>query len=228
MSETADAARLIAKLLASRRTSLEEIPALIENVRRALADLDANAEEIAIVPIPAVKRQNTRTTRAAPNSSPSPRVELPDPAPKPSPSMLVRRSEVVSVAPVSPATTFAPTAGGTVRGVVQWFDSRTGQGTLRLPGMSRDVPIDAATLAGFGISRLFKGQEIEARVEGLSEVPKVVEIHLANAIPVPAMSGGTVRDRHAKPVVVELKGEAQRRTAARAEAELLLPSQRSR
>jgi cold shock CspA family protein len=227
MSETTDAARLIAKLLANRRTSLEEIPALIENVRRALAELDANAEEIAIVPVTSVKRQHARVKRDTPSPSP-PVAQLPEPVPKPAPSLLVRRAEVVSVAPIAPSATFAPAAVGTVRGVVQWFDSRTGQGTLRLPGMSRDVPIDAVTLARFGISRLFKGQEIEARVEALGETPKVVEIHLANAIPVHAMSGGTVLDRHAKPVVVELKGEAPRRSAARAEAELLLPSQRGR
>jgi hypothetical protein len=37
-----------------------------------------------------------------------------------------------------------------------------------------------------------------------------------------------VRDRHAKQVVVELKREALSRTAARAEAEALLPTRRAR
>jgi len=37
-----------------------------------------------------------------------------------------------------------------------------------------------------------------------------------------------VRDRHAKQIVVELKREALSRTAARAEAEALMPTRRAR
>ena len=40
--------------------------------------------------------------------------------------------------------------------------------------------------------------------------------------------GGVVHSRHAKTVVVELKREALRRVAARAEAELLLGPSRAR
>lgn len=148
--------------------------------------------------------------------------------PKALPPMLVRRAEVISVAPAAPAPVFAPTPKGTVRGVVQWFDSRTGQGTLRLPGLSRDVPVDAAMLASFGIPRLFKGQEVEAMVVMAGETPKVTALHLANAPAASVVNGGMVRDRHAKQVVVELKREAQRRSAARAKAELVLPSQPAR
>jgi cold shock CspA family protein len=228
MSEKAEAARLIAKLLASRRTSLDEIPVLIESVQRALADLGAAAKEIPIVSAPAPKQPRARPKRVVtpPQSSPMP--APPELAPKALPSTLVRRSTVISVAPAAPLAVFAPAPGSAVRGVVQWFDSRTGQGTLRLAGLSRDVPVDAAMLAGFGIPRLFKGQEIEATLEGAGETPKVVALHLANAPATSAASGGTVLDRRAKPVVVELKREAQRRGAARAEAELLLPPQRAR
>lgn len=228
MSETAEAARLIVKLLANRRTTLDEIPGLIESVGRALAGLGATTREIAVVSAPALKQRRTRGKRATtpPESSPIP--APPEPAPKALPSMLVRRSTMISVAPAAPAAVFAPAPNGAVRGVVQWFDSRTGQGTLRLAGLSRDVPVDAAMLAAFGIPRLFKGQEIEAALDGAVETPKVIALHIANAPATSAASGGTVLDRHAKPVVVELKREAQRRSAARAEAELLLPPQRAR
>jgi cold shock CspA family protein len=228
MSEKAEAAHLIAKLLANRRTSLDEIPGLIESVQRALAGLGTTTRAVPIVYAPARKQRRARVKRAMtpPKSSPMP--ALPEPAPKALPAILVRRSSVISVAPAAPAALFAPTASSFVRGVVQWFDSRTGQGTLRLAGLSRDVPVDAAMLAAFGIPRLFKGQEIEATLDSAIETPKVVALRLANAPATSAASGGTVLDRHAKPVVVELKREAQRRSAARAEAELLLPPQRAR
>src|SRR5579863_8546264 len=227
MSEKADAARLIAKLLAHRRTSLDEIPILIERVGRALAELTATAGATALVSPPAIKQRRARAKPVMAAKSP-PLSPAPEPAPRASPSMLVRRAAVISVAPVAPAPVFAPPPGSAVRGVVQWFDSRTGQGTLRLAGLSRDVPIDAASLASFGISRLFKGQEVAATLDNANEAPKLVALHLANAPATSVVSGGTVLDRHAKPVVVELKREAQRRSAARAEAELLLPPQRAR
>ncbi len=229
MPDRADAARLIAKLLANRQTSLDEIPRLIEHVQRALASLDATIPEISIAPVPTVRprpAQRMRLSRAvAPPELPT--ISAP-PAPKPLPSMLVRRAETITVAPAAPSAVFAPAPGSPVRGVVQWFDSRTGQGTLRLAGLSRDVAVDAAMLAACGISRLFKGQEVAATLEGPGEIPRVVALRLANVPATSAASGGMVLDRHAKPVVVELKREAQRRSAARAEAELLLPPQRAR
>jgi cold shock CspA family protein len=225
MSEQAEAARLIAKLLGNRRTSLDEIPSLIEGVHRALAGLGSpQKEDAAAIAAPVPAPQAPRAKRA-PKSPPEPTPA--EAAPKVLPPVLVRRADVINVAPVAPAPIFAPSPRDTVRGVVQWFDSRTGQGTLRLPGLSRDVPVDAAMLASFGIPRLFKGQEVEALVVADGETPKVTALHLANAPGTSMASGGMVRDRHAKQVVVELKREAQRRSAARAEAELLLPPQRA-
>lgn len=225
MSEQTEAARLIAKLLASRRTSLDEIPRLIDSVQRALAELDPTQEVVA-EPYPAKQpRKRGRPVRALANP---PLAASPETPPKASPAILLRRAEVIGVAPVAPAIDLVPTRSGAVRGVVQWFDSRTGQGTLRLQGLSRDVRVDAALLAAFGIPRLFKGQEIEATLEAAGETPKVTGLQLANAAATSLASGGTVLDRRAKPVVVELKREAQRRGAARAEAELLLPPQRAR
>jgi len=235
MTEKSDAARFIAKLVAKRRTSLDEIPGLIENVQRALANLGAS--EAATSP-PVAKKP-----RAAPRPMPAQRkasrakkqmesepiaVAPAEPQPKPTQPTLLRRADVISVARVEPAPAFAPLPQGAVRGVVQWFDSRSGQGTLRLPGLAHDLPIDAAMLAGFGITRLFKGQEIEAELDRGGDAPRIVGLHLTNAPAASPISGGTVRDRHAKPVVVELKREAISRSAARAEAELALRPRRAR
>lgn len=235
MTENADAARFIAKLLAKRRTKLEEIPSLIENVQLALAGL--GSAEAHATKKPRLSRQPPQEKRASAKQEPKQQeLEqqelLPAPAPtepelKIPPSVLLRRAEVISVAPVAPTTVFAPSPNATVRGVVQWFDSRSGQGALRLPGLSHDVPVDAAMLSAFGISRLFKGQEIEATL-GTGDAPKILTLHLANSFSTTPVNGGTVRDRHAKRVVVELKREGLSRSAARAEAELLLRPRRAR
>ena len=250
MSQKTEAARVVAKLLAKRHTTIAEIPDLIENVERALKSLDSNAgksikkepEAPAIEsPLPRLKRANGRKREDAQRGAPSAEKraaeqlaetaasepqEMPQEI-KPAQPTLVRRAEVIHVAPVAPPpTSFAP-ANGMVRGVVQWFDTRSSRGTLRLQGLSSDLPIDGDILAASGLTRLFKGQEIEATLDG-EETPKIATLRLLNLSPNAPAMGGTVRDRHAKQVVVELKREALSRAAARAEAELLLPSRRAR
>jgi cold shock CspA family protein len=228
MSEKADAARFIAKLLAKRHTPIEEVPEIIANVHRALSELRSAPQEtpVAIAPTRAPRPTPQKVARRVPRTPPA---AAPEPEMKPPQPTLLRRAEVITVAPVAPAPTFTATPpNGSVRGVVQWFDSRTGQGTLRLPGQSHDVPVDTALLGTFGIQRLFKGQEIDATLEGSGNPPKITALQLVNAPAATPVSGGMVRDRHAKPVVVELKREALSRSAARAEAELLLRPRRAR
>jgi cold shock CspA family protein len=117
----------------------------------------------------------------------------------------------------------------TLRGIVKWFDARERKGALRLPGFGGDVAIDAQLLAESGIQRLYKGQEIEATVNGTAEAPRLVKLALPGGAQPLLPRGGVVRGRHAKPVVVELKREGLRRVAARAEAEQVLgPSTRTR
>ncbi|HLI22692.1 MAG TPA: hypothetical protein VKV32_16330 [Stellaceae bacterium] len=245
MTQKTEAARVIAKLLASRHTPIKEIPRLIENVERALSTIEesATAPQQADVPaLPAATKSGTaksaqRAKRApAARAAREPRVApaaIEAPAPeaaeaKPAQPTLLRRAEVIHVAPaVPPAPVFAPTSNS-VRGVVQWFDTRTGRGTLRLQGLSSDLPIDGESLAASGLTRLFKGQEIEAMLDDSGETPKIASLKLLNLSPNSPVMGGTVRDRHAKQVVVELKREALSRAAARAEAELLLPTRRAR
>jgi hypothetical protein len=243
MSEKTEAARVIAKLLASRQTPINEIPDLIENVERALADLDgATGERKTPAPrktaphpaTPSMEIKATPRTKRAPLQR-APREQRVAPAAepetveaRPAQPTLLRRAEVIHVAPVTPVPTLLVPATGSVHGVVQWFDTRTNRGTLRLQGLSSDVPIEGDILAASGITRLFKGQEIEATLEGGDETPKIATLRLHNLSPNSPVMGGMVRDRHAKQVVVELKREALSRAAARAEAELLLPSRRAR
>src|SRR5262249_37879389 len=129
--------------------------------------------------------------------------------------------------PPAPAPAAAP--HGTVRGVVKWFDPRAGKGALRLPGFSGDVLFEARLLADSGIARLFKGQEVEATIDGGNgRPPQVQRSTLPGGVTTAPVGAGVVHSRRAKPVLVELKREALRRAAARAEAEHLLGPGRSR
>jgi hypothetical protein len=132
---------------------------------------------------------------------------------------------------VAPAETLTvleprPPEQSTLRGIVHWFDQRTRQGTLRLPGLSGDVAIDGAVLEKAGISRLYKGQEIEATVSGENGATRLLAVKLPSRLEEPVhglfKSGGA--RRHAKPVVVEMKRDGLRRAAARVEAEHVLGS----
>jgi cold shock CspA family protein len=233
MPQKAEAARLIAKLLANRETPVQEIPALIEAVQRTLSNIanktatppQAEAHD---APAKAIVRKRAAVAHEV-KPAPEPAIEasIPSAAPIHVQPTLLRRAEVITVAPVTLAPTFAPQPGAAVRGVVQWFDTRTGRGALRLQGLGNDLAVEAATLSAFGIGRLFKGQEVEAALDNAGDPPKVLSLHLVNAPSSSLASGGMVRDRHAKQVVVELKREAQSRSAAWAEAELLMRPQRS-
>jgi cold shock CspA family protein len=226
-------ARLAAKLLASRPTSQDEVGDLIRHVHGALARLGETPESVATPPPieteaeapAAAPRRKPRERRAAvepPAAAPA------EPAPPPPAPKLVRRAEV---APAPQAAVVAPLAAppsGTVRGIVRWFDPKSGKGALRLPGYG-DVGFEAQLLAESGITRLFKGQEVEASLSETGGAPQVKRLALPGAVSAsPLGGGGVVRGRHARPVVVELKREALRRAAARAEAELVLGSGRTR
>ena len=233
MPQKAEAARLIAKLLASRETPVQEIPALIDAVQRTLSNLGNNtaplqAEAREAPPKAIVRKRVVATHEVKPAAEPVAEAPTPVAAPIQVQPTLLRRAEVITVAPVILAPIFAPQPGGAVRGVVQWFDTRTGRGALRLQGLGNDLAVEAATLSSFGIGRLFKGQEVEAVLDSAGDPPKVRSLHLVNAPSSSLASGGMVRDSHAKQVVVELKREAQSRSAARAEAELLMRPQRAR
>jgi cold shock CspA family protein len=224
-------AHLIAKLLASRPTPPEEVAGLIYCVHGALSRL-GQEEEQPVLPQPPQRRPATaapRRKRQEVRMLPLPLVEEapPPPAPPPAPK-LVRRADV-AVPPPAPGPLPAAAAGGAnVRGIVKWFDPRSGKGALRLPGFAGDVTLEARHLTESGIARLFKGQEIEATVTGGSHAPVLERLALPGAAPPMPIGSGVVHSRRAKPVLVELKREALRRAAARAEAEHLLGPSRPR
>jgi cold shock CspA family protein len=227
------AARLVAKLLAHRQTPQEEVAGVILSVHGALSRLHepvavatepvAEAyEQPQAAPAPRRKRRQPVEIAAAEEAIPT----VPPPAAK-----LVRRAEVMMTAAAAAAAPPAPAPApqGAVRGVVKWFDPRAGKGALRLPGFSGDVLFEARILADSGIARLFKGQEIEATIDGASgRPPQVQRIALPGSATTMPVGAGVVHSRRAKPVLVELKREALRRAAARAEAEHLLGPGRSR
>ncbi len=226
----ASVAQVVAKLLAQRVTPHDEVPALVRNVHMALAGLTepqaqpvaepAPAPDIA-PPAPPARQPHQRRSSEMPAPSEEESV-APAPAPR-----LLRRADVIAT-PAAPEPA-APVAmpGGALRGVVKWFDLRTRRGALRLPGHGGDVVIEPALLDEMGIPRLYKGQEVEATL-GSGETPRVVRLTLPGGAWQVSSVGGVVRGRQAKPVVVELKREALRRVAARAEAELVLGPSRSR
>jgi len=228
LPHTTAAARLAAKLLAHRSTPQEEVPELIRNVHGALLRLGQNRETetptVERMPEPQPERpraparrprqpRDIATENAASEAAASP--------PPPVVPKLVRRAEVA--APSAPNATphlASPPSHG-IRGVVKWFDPRSGKGALRLPGIG-DIGFEARVMAESGISRLFKGQEVEATLATEAGATHVQRLALPGAVPPTPVAAGTVRSRHAKPVLVELKREALRRAAARAEAEHIL------
>jgi cold shock CspA family protein len=229
------AARLIAKVLAHRQTSQDEVAGVIRSVHIALSRLN---EHNAVATLPVAAADEPRATRAPRRvrrqqpeevTTVAAVVEEAAPAPPPAPK-LVRRAEMMAAPTVPTFTPQAATAPhSAVRGVVKWFDPRAGKGALRLPGFSGDVVFEARILAESGIARLFKGQEVDATIDnGNGRPPQVQRIALPGAAVANPVGTGIVHSRRAKPVLVELKREALRRAAARAEAEHLLGPTRSR
>jgi cold shock CspA family protein len=229
-SDLTVAARLVAKLLAHRQTPQEEVAGVIHGVHAALARLHEPAA-VTVEPIAGTDEPQAASTPRRRRRQPAeiavteePTLAAPPPAPK-----LVRRAEIMAAPAATVTATPTPASQGAVRGVVKWFDPRAGKGALRLPGFSGDVLFEARLLAESGIARLFKGQEIEATIDGGNgRPPQVQRITLPGSVTATPVGAGIVHSRRAKPVLVELKREALRRAAARAEAEHLLGPGRSR
>jgi|SRR5215469_2228265 len=229
-SATANTARMIAKLLAERPTAHQEIPQLIDVVHRTLAGL--NGTRPAEGPAPQNGQAAPEQADAAPvvpkRRGRKPRVETEPAAATPAETKtaptLLRRAEVkdkepIQVAPLAPP----PNRERLTRGVVRWFDPQTRRGALRLQGVSGDLPFEPPLLERSNITRLFKGQEVEAELGGTADAPQLIGFRLLAAGPATHVNPGLVRARQQKPVMVELKREALKRAAARDAAEALLP-----
>jgi len=232
-SATANTARMIAKLLSERPTTHQEIPQLIDVVHRTLAGLNGTrpvgntapkngeaapdqAKAVSVVP-----KRRGRKPRA--DIDPAAAPAQPKAAPAPTPTLL-RRAEVKDKEPVQVAPiTQPPSRERLTRGVVRWFDPQTRRGALRLQGVSGDLPFEPPLLERSNITRLFKGQEVEAELGGTADAPHLIGFRLLAAGPATHVNPGMVRARQQKPVMVELKREALKRAAARDAAEALLP-----
>jgi hypothetical protein len=249
---TPEIARCIGKILASRPTPAAEVPSLVaalggvfERLRQgdgAAATIAAAFESqaahpvaehaVIVAPVAATARQHA-PRRSAARAPREPRIRVepvlePVPAPPAAPR-LMRRAEVAPIPAAESPASLQPPPSTRRAGVVRWFDAKSGRGMLRVPGVPGDLALDAGILQRSGLSRLYKGQEIEATVTGDNTAARVVALALPGRVETNAaiFKTGAVR-RNAKPVVVELKRDALRRAAARLEAEHLLgPARKS-
>jgi cold shock CspA family protein len=213
--------RFIAKVLARRQTEIDEIPVLMDAIRRGVEQI-ASPPDPAAMEIPAEAVQPVRRGRGRPRKQPlSVAVAAP-----PAPPRLMRRAEVqrrVEAPVLRPLV--APKAA--VRGIVKWYDARTRRGALRLPGYGDDIAVDADALERAGIPRLYKGQEIEASVApSQGSGPRLITLSLPGRPEtetlLPHGSAKGAPRRNARPVIIELKRDALRRVGARIEAEHIL------
>ncbi|HTZ79893.1 MAG TPA: hypothetical protein VMC10_18415 [Stellaceae bacterium] len=222
-------ARMVAKLVAGRPTAAEEIPALVETVSATVARLlnpppaPLPIAVVAEAPAPRIPRVTGRRPGRPRKERPAvPEVEE-APAPPPVPR-LVRRAEAVAAPSGPEIAVIEVPSDGTVRGVVRWFDPARQTGGLRLTGVHEDVSFDPQVFAATGVTRLFKGQEIEATVSREGGRVRVTRLKIPGGPAAPTSSGLIAASNGRKPrvVMVEKKRDALRRVAARSEAEHLL------
>ncbi|HUN45244.1 MAG TPA: hypothetical protein VMU85_01930 [Stellaceae bacterium] len=224
-------ARLVAKLVAGRPTEASEIPGLVLTVSATVALLlnpppaPVEIEVVAKEPAPPRARRSTGRRPGRPRKEAAAAVpEIPEaPAPPPMPR-LVRRAEAVAAPPAPDIAILEVPSDGTVRGVVRWFDPARQTGGLRLTGVPEDVALDPPVFAATGVTRLFKGQEIEATVSRVGGRVHVTRLKIPGGPAAPMVSGPIAASNGRKPrmVMVEKKRDALRRVAARSEAEHLL------
>ena len=160
-----------------------------------------------------------------------PEIEVaPVPAPQP---RLLRRAEIAHPEQdAAAALQQSRPTDGLVRGVVKWFDGKTGKGALRLTGVSGDVALERGVLEQSAIKRLYKDQEIEATIQDLGRGRvTLLSLSLPGRNPAAVPSGGlfggatagtTNAHRQARSVMVEVKRDGIRATSAREEAEHVL------
>ena len=231
-------AHMVARLVSGQETAASDIPALVETVNAALAQIlhptaklpaaaAAEAEEVAVRrerPQPHRRQSEAARKPGRPRKivAPPP-VEAPAPPPAP---RLVRRAEAVVSAPAAESTALGPPPStGMVRGVVRWFDPARQTGGLRLTGVPEDVPVEPAVFIAAGVTRLFKGQEIEAQLDRGDRRVRVTALRVPGGpAAAPTVSGpiAAMGGRRPRVVVVEKKRDALKRVAARTEAEHLL------
>lgn len=259
-SPSPETIRFIARILAAQPTAVTEVAETIANIARTVDNLAAPAAPSDDVPAAKPRTARVAPSRiAATETAPIPQTivlkprgeralgrprrriaeeaaiaepeidVLPEPAPQP---RLLRRAEIVHPEPDPAASLQAPrAAGGPVRGVVKWFDGKSGKGALRLTGVSGDVALERGVLEQSAIKRLYKDQEIEATIQDLGR-GRVTLLSLSlpgrnPTAPAGGLFGGgtpsaTNVPRQARSIMVEVKRDGGRATSAREEAEHVL------
>jgi cold shock CspA family protein len=228
-------AHMVARFVGSQEIPANEIPALVQTVSAALAQIFDPAPIKAPVEMPyasgpLIARRQRRARRASTGRKPGrPRkVAVPEPvaAPTPPPApRLVRRAEAVASAPAPEFSALAPQPSSMLRGVVRWFDPARQSGGLRLTGIPEDVPVEPAVFTAAGVTRLFKGQEVEAQVSRADGRVRVTALRIPGGpAATPSASGpiAAMGGRRPRMVIVEKKRDGLKRVAARTEAEHLL------
>jgi len=229
----ASVAHMVARIVAAQAVPASEIPALVATITNAFAGIlypaaraPAASSERAL-PAPRERRPprvfGRKPGRPRKIETP-PAVEVP---PQPPAPRLVRRAEAVPAAPpAEPAVLEAPPSAG-VRGVVRWFDPNRRTGELRLAGISGDLTVEPAVFAAAGITRLFKGQEIEAEVAREMGRVRVTALRvLGQAAAAPSTTGpiAALGGKRPRVVIVEKRRDALKRIGARSAAEHVLGS----
>jgi cold shock CspA family protein len=227
-------AHMVARLVGGQETAASDIPGLVESVNAALTQIlyptaPPPAARIEAAPIRHERRQPARSDRETSRKPGRPRkvvdpIHVEAPAPPPAPR-LVRRADAVVSAPASEPIGLAPPVASMVRGVVRWFDPARQTGGLRLTGVPEDVAVEPAVFIAAGVTRLFKGQEIEAQLDRGEGRVRVTALRVPGGpAAVPTVSGpiAAMGGRRPRVVLVEKKRDSMKRVAARTEAEHLL------
>jgi hypothetical protein len=228
-------AHMVARLVGGQETAASEIPTLVETVNAALARILYPAPHPPVVevvekaPVPLARQRRPRHHTEEARKPGRPRkvvVPVPIEAPPPPPApRLVRRADASVSAPAAEPLPLAPPVASMVRGVVRWFDPARQTGGLRLTGVPEDVAVEPAVFIAAGVTRLFKGQEIEAQLDRAEGRVRVTALRVPGGpVAVPTTSGpiAAMGGRRPRMVMVEKKRDALKRVAARTEAEHLL------
>ncbi|HKF72264.1 MAG TPA: hypothetical protein VKB68_10970 [Stellaceae bacterium] len=228
-------AHMVARLVGGQETAVADIPTLVETVSAALGqilyptsrapavefDEEATARDARRPPRRRVHEGARKPGRPRKVEIPQP-IEAPAPPPVP---RLVRRAEAVVSTPTTEPIPLAPPGASMVKGVVRWFDPARQTGGLRLTGVPEDIAVEPAVFVAAGVTRLFKGQEIEAELDRGEGRIRVTALRVPGGpVSAPTASGpiAATGGRRPRLVIVEKKRDALKRVAARTEAEHLL------
>src|SRR5579863_7218537 len=227
------AAELVARLSATHRIGAAELPDLVESiiamVRTILNPVPTAAPTVTLPSEPAAPKKRRGRPRGTKRAGPGrkrgrPRkvaVHAETAAPPSAPAMprLVRRSQAVIPAPSTPAG-LEPRPTSLLRGVVRWFDPARRSGGVRLTGLPEDVAVEPEIFAAANITRLFKGQEIEAEIRRNDGRVQVTSLRIPGGTTETSLSGpiAATGGRRPRIVIVEKKLDALKRVAARSEA----------